>query len=239
MSVVVMGTQGSRGPIALVGGAEFLPPARPLDSWLLERSGSKVVTVVPTAARAHPEMAVATARRHFAALGGTVEAAMILTRDDAEDPESRTRLGSARFIYLAGGEPPYLRSVLEGTPSWAGILDALGAGGTLAGSSAGAMVLCDRMLIPGSPATRPGLGLVKGLVVLPHFGRWRASIAQVGAVVGAGSRVLGVEESTGLVLEADRCHVLGAGSATLYRVEPEGPVAVWTSVAPAELEVCL
>ena len=237
-----------RGPVALVGGAEFLPPAAPLDAWLLERSGSPAVTVLPTAAREHPEMAVATARRHFRSLGGDVDAAMILTRRDAEDPGSRARLAGARFLYLAGGDPRYLLSVLRGTPAWEGVIDALDAGSVLAGSSAGAMVLCEWMLVPGSEQLDAALGLVPGLVVLPHHNRWHdrspGGLGEVAAVVSGVGRpdLLGIDEATGLVLEEPHgCRVLGAGSVTLYRVGPGGrvPAVVWTREAPAELESCL
>jgi cyanophycinase len=251
-----------RGPIALVGGAEFLPPDAPLDAWLLERSGSPTVTVLPTAAREHPEMAVATARRHFQSLGGDVDAAMILTRSDAEDPGSRARLAAARFLYLAGGDPRYLLSVLRGTPAWEGMVAALDAGAVLAGSSAGAMVLCEWMLVPGSEELDAALGLVPGLVVLPHHDRSRGRLAEVAAVLArvrttparprspiggegaerTGPHLLGIDEATGLVLEdGGRCRVLGAGSATLYRAGPGilPPAVVWTREAPAELEPCL
>src|SRR5207247_9439589 len=149
----------------------------------LERSGSSVVTVLPTAAKDHPEMAVATAARYFRSLGGEVRAAEVASRADAEDPRVRDRLAAARFLYLAGGDPRYLHAVLSGTPAWAGVLDALEAGATVAGSSAGAMVLCDRMLIPGSASTQPGLGVVHDLAVLPHSYRWRARLRRGGRPV--------------------------------------------------------
>src|SRR2546429_4153507 len=95
-----------RGTLALVGGAEWQPPAAPLDAWLLERSGSSVVTVLPTAATDHPEMAVATAARYFRSLGGEVRAAAVASRDDAEDPRWRDRLGPPPVPLPARGGPP-------------------------------------------------------------------------------------------------------------------------------------
>jgi cyanophycinase len=228
-----------RGILALVGGAEWHPRAAPLDAWLLERSGSNVVTVLPTAAKDDPDMAVATAARYFRSLGGEVRGAPVLTRADAEDPRWRDRLASARFLYIAGGDPRHLHAVLTETPAWQGVLDALEAGATVAGSSAGAMVLCDRMLIPWSESTQPGLGLLRDLVVVPHFERWRERLLRVGYAVGDG-RVLGIDEATGLVLEADGCLVLGAGSVGLYRVRRGGPPSeVWATKAPDEPEHCL
>lgn len=225
--------------MALVGGAEWHPPAAPLDAWLLERSGSSVVTVLPTASREHPDMAVATAARYFRILGAEVEAAPVLTRSDAEDPSWQDRLASVRFLYIAGGDPRHLHSVLEGTPAWQGIVEAHHRGATIAGSSAGAMVLCDRMLVPWAKSTEPGLGLIPDLVVVPHFERWRSRMLLVGEAVRDG-RLLGIDESTGLVLEADGCLVLGAGSVSLHNVEGgRQPTEVWVTKAPDEPEECL
>ena len=76
-----------RGPIALVGGSEFMSPARLLDAWLLERSGGTDVLVLPTAAaRSRPDMAVDTARGHFEKIGGRVQPVMVLDRQSAGDP---------------------------------------------------------------------------------------------------------------------------------------------------------
>ena len=229
------------GPIALVGGAEWTAPATPLDAWLLERSGSPVVTVVPTAARQHPDRALASAERYFRPLGGRVEAAPVLTRADAERESVRPGLASASFIYLAGGDPRYLASVLRETPAWQGMLDAVQAGALLAGSSAGAMVLCEQMVVPGSEAAQPGLGLVPGLAVLAHANHWHARLTQITGALppDAPLRLLAIDEATGLVVDGGRCRVLGAGSVTLYRLPAEGPDALWSAHAPAVLEECL
>lgn len=187
-------------------------------------------------------MAVATARRHFRGLGGDVQDAGVMSRADALDPAVRSRLASSRLLYLAGGDPGYLQSVLVGTPAWAGMLDALAAGAVLAGSSAGAMVLCDRMLRPGSGGTEPGLGLLEQVLVLPHHERWQRRLGQVAAVLGPGEdlRVLGIDECTGLVLEGDACRVMGAGSVTRYRVHPGGSLeAVWVHAGGSTPAGCL
>ena len=226
------------GVLALVGGAEWRPPAAALDAWLLERSGSPVVTVLPTAAVRAPAMAVATARGHFAALGGEVEAAAVHTRADAEDPGWRARLGSARFLYLAGGEPRHLVATLVGTPAWSGVLDALEAGATVAGSSAGAMALCDRMLVPGSAVTDPGLGALADLVVLPHFAAWADRLIPAARAVAAG-RMVGIDEGTGLVLDGGTCRVLGAGEVRVFDVEQGVARQRWAAAAPGEPPGCL
>lgn len=232
--------------LALVGGAEWTAPAAGLDAWLLEQSGSATVTVVPTANRVHPDMAVATARRHFAALGGEVVEAPIHTRVDAEQASWRERLGGAAFVYLAGGDPGFLASVLTGTPAWAGIVEALARGAVVAGSSAGAMVLCGRMLRPGSSATEAGLGLLSHTVVLPHHERWAARLGQVGSVLAGDAagiaEVLGIDECTGLALDSleasggGSCRVLGAGSVTSYRLEGKALSPAWVEHAPAEID---
>lgn len=226
------------GVLALVGGAEWQPPAAALDAWLLERSGSPVVTVLPTAAVRAPAMAVATAAGHFASLGGEVEAAAVHTRADAEDPLWRARLGSARFLYLAGGEPRHLVATLAGTPAWSGVLDALEAGATVAGSSAGAMALCDRMFVPGSAVTEPALGPLADLVVLPHFAAWAGRLSPAARAVGSG-RMVGIDECTGLVLDGGTCRVLGPGEVRVFDVEDGTARQRWAAASRAELAECL
>src|SRR5205823_2762046 len=72
----------------------------------------------------------------------------VLARPDAFVPTHVDTVRSSRFTYLAGGSPMHLRSVLKETPLWDAIVEAVEAGGVVAGSSAGAMVLTDPMVDP-------------------------------------------------------------------------------------------
>jgi cyanophycinase len=156
------------GVLALVGGAEWTPGCD-FDAELLQASGGTDVVVLPTAAAfENPDAAVEHARRWFDGLGGTVTNVRALQHRDALDPANVDAVRAARFVYLAGGSPLHLRSVLKETPLWQALVDAWTDGAVIAGSSAGAMVLCDPMVDPRGGAFTVGLGLVSNLAVLPH-----------------------------------------------------------------------
>lgn len=222
------------GPIALVGGAEWHPPARALDEWLIDRSGTKTVTILPTAAaKERPEKAVEFARRYFESLGAQVEGAMILDRVDAEDKRKIEQLASSTFTYIAGGDPRHLARVLRDTSAWRAIHDANAQGGVLAGSSAGAMVMCDRMIWPSAPEGEDGLGTFKDLVIIPHHDKWKAKVRPlVDAMKEDDVRLVGVDECTAIVVDSEHCRILGAGSVTMYQHGSE----LWSTPAPAEME---
>ncbi len=156
------------GPLALVGGDEWQPGCD-FDPELLAASGGSDVVVMPTAAAyEHPERAVASASAWFQSLGGVVRGLDVLQRSDALDVAKAAEVRAARFIYLAGGSPLHLRSVLKETPVWEALVAAWDDGAVVAGSSAGAMVLCDPMVDPRGGAFTVGLGLVVNLAVLAH-----------------------------------------------------------------------
>lgn len=180
------------GTIALVGGAEWRPGCT-FDADLLEASGGTEVLVLPTAAAyEHPERAVEAATRWFAGLGGSVRGLPVLQRGDAMDDANAAVVGDAGFIYLSGGSPLHLRSVLKETPVWEALVAAWEGGAVVAGSSAGAMVLCDPMVDPRGGAFTVGLGLVANLAVLPHaqadvltHARRTFELASAGLVIAA------------------------------------------------------
>jgi cyanophycinase len=151
-----------------VGGAEWQDGCT-FDAELLAASGGSDVLVLPTAAAyEHPDRAVETARAWFAGLGGTVRSVPVLARADAGDAATAATVREARFIYLSGGSPLHLRSVLKETRVWDALVAAWEDGAVVAGSSAGAMALCDPMVDPRGGALTVGLGLVENLAVVPH-----------------------------------------------------------------------
>jgi cyanophycinase len=206
------------GPLALVGGAEWTPGCT-FDQELWEASGRLEVLVLPTAAAyEHPARAVGTAEAWFAGFGATAKGLMVLTRRDAMDADAAQAIRRARFVYLGGGSPMHLRSVLKDTPAWTALVEAWEDGAVVAGSSAGAMVLGDPMVDPRGGALTLGLGLVRHLAVLPHYDTWSEEKSHRTVQLATGHlRIAAIDERTALIRDPDGTwRTAGAGDVTVY-----------------------
>ena len=123
------------------------------------------------------------------------------------------------MIYMLGGFPHYLAQTLMGSLSWGAILAANRNGAVIAGSSAGAMVLCDQYYDTASKMVEKGLNLVPGACVLPHhntFGQgWASQLAQRLPEI----LLIGIDEETGMINDGPQgqWQIYGKGSVTLYR----------------------
>jgi len=145
------------GLLALVGGSEWTEGCT-FDAGLLAASGGNEVVVLPTAAAyQHPERVVLGAAEWFEPLGGQVEGLMVLDRASANDPGMAAVIRAARFVYIAGGSPLHLKSVLKGSATFEALREAWADGAVVAGSAAGAMVLTDPMVDPRGGALTVGL----------------------------------------------------------------------------------
>jgi cyanophycinase len=205
------------GPLVLVGGGEWLD-GNEFDRELLVRAGREVLILPTAAAYERPERAVATAESWFAALGGKATGLMVLNRADAQDDSNAKVVSTARFIYLSGGSPLHLRSVLKGSVVYEALVEAWRAGAVVAGSSAGAMVLTDPMVDPRGGALTVGLGLVEQVAVVPHYDPSRlGSIGRTLALAPRGVPVACISERTALIREpAGHWRRAGAGSAAVF-----------------------
>ena len=214
------------GTIALVGGGEWREGCA-FDAELLQAAGAREVVVLPTAAAyEHPERMVEAAAKHFTGLGAEVRGLMVLRRPDAEDAAHVEAVRNARFVYLSGGSPMHLRSVLKASALWDALLEMWQNGGVVAGSSAGAMVLTDPMVDTRGGAFTVGLGLIEQLAVIPHFDGWSEEKAhRTLGLAPRGLPVVGIHEQTALVREP-------GGS---WRVSGLGTVDVYVDGRPADL----
>jgi len=208
------------GVLALVGGGEWREGCS-FDAELLEASGGSEVVVLPTAAAYEgPDKAVAWASRWFEGLGATVTGLGVLERHDAMDEANADAVRRARFIYLSGGSPLHLRSVLKESPVWEALTAAWHDGAVVAGSSAGAMVLCDPMVDPRGGAFTVGLGMVENLAILPHApaASFEEDHRRTLELVTGGLVVAGIDEQTALVRAPDGTwRASGAGTTTVWR----------------------
>jgi len=136
----------------------------------------------------------------------------------ANDTSLAASIRTSRLIYLLGGFPRYLGETLANSACWQAALDAYNGGAVIAGSSAGAMVMCEHYYDPYEKKLLQGLNLIPNACVLPHhnnFGKaWANQIAQL----LPRSTLIGVDERTGMLSGLDGgWQVHGAGKVTLYR----------------------
>jgi cyanophycinase len=215
------------GYLLLEGGAEFGGLMAQPDTRALELAGGPTspVSIIPTAAAPdnNHQHAGNNGTRWFRSLGAAnVAVVPIVDAASANDPTLAEQVRRARLIYLLGGFTGYLGETLKGSLCWQAALEAYAQNAVLAGSSAGAMVLCQYYFDPARQQVVEGLNLLPNTCVLPHhntFGqRWAPRLSTLLPEVA----LLGIDERTGMLDDGDgaRKHawrVYGQGTVTLYR----------------------
>src|SRR4029079_703421 len=183
------------------------------------------IALFPTASSI-PEELSHTYESIFRSMGAAVRTVWIEERLDAEDPERLRLLEGATAIFFTGGSQGRIVTLLGGTPMAQAIRRAYRSGVIVAGTSAGASVICDHMIAQGkrgyAPRKRsvtlaPGLGLTKRLVIDQHFAQ-RHRIGRLFAAVALNPFLIGVgiDEDTAIVIGADnRIAVIGRGTVTV------------------------
>ncbi len=221
------------GFILLEGGAEFSGQMAVPDRLAIQLAGGPdaSISILPTAAAPdnNHDRAGQNGVNWFKHLGATNVSSLPLIDDtSANDPAIVEALSQTRLIYLLGGFPRHLAQTLRQSRSWQAILSAYQTGAVIAGSSAGAMVLCETYYDPGSSRVMEGLKLIDGICVLPHhntFGKnWASRLSELIPKVV----LLGIDEETGVICRVSEGigRVNGKGKLTLYHnglIEKIGP----------------
>lgn len=208
--------------VCLQGGGEFSPGCRTMDAELVRRAGGRVV-VSALAGSPGSDYRTATANgvRHFRAVGSVD---VVGAPDARDEPAAAIEvLRTARLLVLPGGSPSRLLAALQQTGVGQLVAELLEADGVVMGASAGAMVLCPWTVLPDrrgaqGPVVEAGLGLVPGVVVLPHWraggdrGDWERAVQ---ARAGDGVQLLGLPEESGVVVEGTSFTAVGQSPSRL------------------------
>lgn len=211
------------GHILLAGGAEFGGRMSEPDLRIIEMVGGfdAPIAILPTAAAPdhNHKRAGGNGLRWFQSLGAkNVFVVNVIDKGSANDPTLAEKIRSSKIIYLLGGFPEFLSETLKDSLCWSAALEAYQNGAVIAGSSAGAMVMCEHYYDPYKQKLSSGLNLIPNACVLPHhnnFGRkWAGQLRQM----LPDATLIGIDEATGMVGEpAGEWRVHGGGEVTLYR----------------------
>ena len=220
----------TKGSLALVGSGEYLPAMLDLEKSLFEDGLSKgkepVYVQIPTAAGRESRDRI----RYWQELGQAQAEAMnvpvrfipIFDREDAHNHDFVSQIKDAALIYMSGGDPHHLANSLRDTPTGDAIIENWRSGGSLAGCSAGAMVMSSH--VPNFRLSRseptPGFGIVPSIRVIPHFNKFfkwiPESSAKILLDVPDGSVLLGIDELTALVKRSNNSDFEVFGEAKVH-----------------------
>jgi cyanophycinase len=144
-------------------------------------------------------------------------------REDALSEKAVRVLDDTNTVFFTGGDQLKITSQLGCSPVCERLQEIYENGGTIAGTSAGASVVTETMMVEGDGESThrigeglrlaPGLGFLRGVIVDQHFAE-RGRFGRLLAAVAQNPRILGVglDENTAAIVERDSTfRVLGEG----------------------------
>lgn len=217
------------GPLIIIGGHEDKEGDREILTAVAEKvRGGRLV--IATLASREPEGYFDTYQKVFNALGiNDVAELYAEERSDNTNARALDLLGNAAGIFFTGGDQLRISSQIGDTPVEKRILELHAKGAVIAGTSAGASVMSETMVVKGAGGESyrigelrmaPGLGLLKDAIIDQHFAE-RGRFGRLAGAVAHNPRLLGlgIDENTALVVEGRQGRVIGEGA--VYVVDAE------------------
>ena len=222
-----MEEQVKQGQLVIIGGAEEKEgDCRVLREFVRCAGGTKAKIAVLTAATRLPGEVGRDYIDVFERLG--VEEVFIVDteyRDEAERPENLEKVKKATGAFFTGGDQARVIEYIKGTKLDQLLHQRHAEGMVIGGTSAGAAIMPDEMIVEGDSQTNPrantvemgvGMGFLPGILIDQHFaqrgrlGRLMAALLLKPADLG-----LGIDEDTAIIVDGDEFRVVGSGSVTI------------------------
>lgn len=216
------------GHLLIIGGAEDKSgDCKILQRFIEIAGGRKARIAIITTATEYPREVGEEYQDLFAGMGA--EHSFVLTvssRQAANDRQQASQIDRSTGIFFTGGDQLRLTSILGGSTVEAAIRRAFTSGTIIAGTSAGASVMSNTMIVGGDSSDTAkksnltmahGLGLLNEVVIDQHFAQ-RGRINRLLSAVAQNPHVLGVgiDEDTAILVGANRqCEVIGTQTITV------------------------
>jgi cyanophycinase len=222
-----MASEQKRGPLVIIGGAEDREgDCVVLREFVRRAGGVQAHIVVLTAATSMPREVGDDYIRVFEKIGAEdVQVIDTEYAEDADRQEAVDKVMQATGIFFTGGDQARIIELIKGTRVDKAIRERHAQGAVIGGTSAGAAMMPDTMIIEGDSATNPrvdavdmgpGMGFLPGIVVDQHFaqrgrlGRLIAALVQQPAILG-----IGIDENTAVIVDGDALEVVGQSAVTV------------------------
>lgn len=216
-----------KGNLIIIGGAEDKEKECKILKFVVkETKRRKDNLLILTTATKKPDDVYKTYSDVFKKLGiSQIDTLDIRDRKSANYEENVKKIYDAGSIFFTGGDQLRITGILGGTKVNEALKNAYKNGAFIVGTSAGASVMSNTMIVNGSSDTpkvtsismSPGLGFINEVVIDQHFaqrgriGRLLFAVAQNPYVLG-----VGIDEDTAIVVDNDGFFkVIGSNSVTV------------------------
>ncbi len=224
----------AEGSLFIIGGGSR--PAHMVERMVEEaglRNGGYVV-ILPMAS-AEPDSAIIWSGEQFFLQGIDQVAGFNFKPGEEPSEERLDSLKNSSLIYISGGSQGRFMDIVLNTPIHEAILEAYKEGAMIAGTSAGAAVMSEKMITGDElrhPEYRPtyavieaenmeladGLGLIKTAIIDQHF-VWRSRHNRLitGILEHPQLPGIGIDESTAILVRGNTAEVVGDSQVLMYR----------------------
>lgn len=215
------------GELIIIGGAEDKENECTILREFIRRSGGRRAKIaIMTAATSLPGEVGAMYKNIFERF--EVEQIDIVDterREDASDSRNLEIIEQATGVFFSGGDQSRITDLLKDTEIDRILHERLKTGLIIAGTSAGAAMMSEIMIVDGEAETHPrletvtlepGMGFLHQVAIDQHFaqrgrlGRLVSALVQQPAVLG-----IGIDENTAIIVNGDRIEVIGEGGVTI------------------------
>ena len=225
-----MASSEIKGQLVIIGGAEDKEgDCIILREFVRRAGGINARIVVMTVATELPREVGENYIRVFERLGAQdVRIVDTVEREDASSASYLEAIEKATGVFFTGGNQARITSVLKDTEIDKLLHKRYAEGLVVGGTSAGAAMMPDVMIVEGDSETNPrieivemepGMAFLPGVVIDQHFlqrgriGRLLSAVTQQPVVLG-----FGIDENTAVVVSNNQFEVVGEGAVTVVDV---------------------
>lgn len=241
----------SKGQLLIIGGSEEKRGDRKiLREFVRYAGGTEARIAVMTVATGLPGEVGADYRDIFEDLGAKdVQIVDTGRREDADEPRALEAIEKATGVFFTGGDQARITDILKDTKLDELLHKKYAQGLVIAGTSAGAAMMSEQMIVEGESETHPRIDMVEiepgmdflpeGIIIDQHFsqrgrlGRLLSALIQQSASLG-----FGIDENTAIAVSKGEIEVIGEGTVTVVDLSNITHSNIKESLHDEPLAVC-
>lgn len=233
-----MQAQKTKGKLFIIGGGHRSDALMAQLVTITDFKKKDYIVVLPMSSQ-EPDSAYFYFKKQFEKL--TLNPIVMLNFDKttANNKGLNDSLQNAKLIFISGGDQSRFMNVVKNTPLYKAIHRAYENGSTIAGTSAGAAVMCEHMITGNQKLetkytetfdnirydnleTAVGLGLIKNVIIDQHFLKRSRYNRLLSALIEFPTHIgIGIDESTALIVRNKEIEIAGDSEVIVVK-KPKG-----------------